>query len=199
MPTKTIFSIISLVFGLGVFLPYYINIWKKTAKPHFFTWVTWGIVTGIGFILSLQAGGGKGSWIFALQSILCLGIAGYALIKGERNITRIDWFFFISALIIIVIYIFTKNAVLSVFLAATIDSLAYLPTIRKSYSKPYDEPALTYFFSFLSFSFSLGALKTYSFVTLFYPLTIVVTSSAFVLFLLIRRKSVSLASTETRK
>lgn len=197
MPTKNIFTIISLFFGFCVFLPYYVNIWKKTAKPHFFSWITWGIVTGIGFILSLRAGGGKGSWIFALQSMLCLGIAGYALIKGEKNITRLDWFFFVSAIIILFLYVFTKNAVVSVSLAAIIDFLAFLPTFRKSYSKPYDEPALTYFSSFLSFLFSLGALQTHSFATLFYPLTLVVTNNVFVLFLLVRRKSVSLTPPET--
>lgn len=196
MFAKNIFTIISLVFGLAVYLPYYFNIWKKTAKPHFFSWITWGILTGIGFILSLRGGGGEGSWIFALQSILCFGIAGYALIKGEKNIKRVDWFFFISAIIILFIYAFTKNAVVSVLLAATIDFLAFLSTFRKSYSKPYDEPALTYFFSSLSFLFSLGALKTHSFVTLFYPSTLVVTNSVFVLFLLIRRKTIELNPVE---
>lgn len=185
---KTIFTIISLAFGLAVFLPYYINIWKKVAKPHLFSWLTWGILTGIGFILSLGGGGGEGSWIFALQSILCLGIAGYALVKGEKNITRIDWIFFIGAIVIMIIYVFTKNAVISVTLAAAIDFLAFLPTFRKSFSKPHDEPALTYSFSSLSFLFSLGALQTYSFVTMFYPSTLVVTNIVFVLFVLFRRK-----------
>lgn len=197
MPTKIIFTIISLVFGFALFLPYYINIWKRTAKPHLFSWLTWGILTGLGFILSLKGGGDGGAFIFALQSILCLGIAVYALAKGEKNITRIDWVFFVSAMLIIFIYLFTKNAMLSVFLAATIDALGFLPTFRKSYSKPYDEPALTYFFSSLSFLFSLGALQVYSFVTLFYPSALVVTNIVFVLFLLIRRKSVSLAPAET--
>jgi len=186
---KTIFTIISLVFGFATFLPYYINIRKKVAKPHLFSWLPWGILTGLGFILSLRGGGGGGSWIFGLQSILCLGIAGYALVKGEKNITRIDWFFFASAILIMFIYAFTKNAVFSVSLAAVIDFLSFLPTFRKSYSKPYDEPVLTYFFSFLGFLFSLGALQTYSFVTLFYPSTVVVTNGVFVLFLFLRRKT----------
>jgi len=194
MPTKIIFTIISLAFGFALFLPYYINIFKRTAKPHLFSWLTWGILTGLGFILSLKGGGGGGAFVFALQSILCLGVAGYALVKGEKNIVFIDWVFFVSAMLIIFIYLFTKNAILSVFLAATIDVLGFLPTFRKSYSKPYDEPALTYFFSSLSFLFSLGALRAYSFVTLFYPSALVVADSVLVLFLLIRRKSIKSAT-----
>lgn len=188
---KTAFTIIALILGFAAFIPYFIEIWKKTAKPHVFSWITWGILTGLGFFLSLSAGGGEGAWVFGLQSALCLVIAVYALIKGEKNITRMDWVTFTSAIIITVIYIFTKNAVISVFLAASIDSLGFVPTFRKSFMKPFDEPSLTYFLSFLGFIFSIGALQSYSFVTMFYPLILVVTNGAFVLFLLVRRRSLA--------
>jgi hypothetical protein len=148
-------------------------------------------LTAIGFVSSLSEGGGGGAWIFGLESVLCLSVAVYALIKGEKNKAQIDYVFFISAIIIIFIYVFTKNVLLSVSLAAIIDLLGFLPTFRKSYLKPYDEPSLSYFFSFLSYFLSLGALQTYSFVTLFYPSTLVATNGVFVLFLLIRRKSMN--------
>lgn len=198
MPTKTIFTILSLGLNSVVFIPYYVSTFKKVTKPHFFSWLTWGILTGIGFILSLKAGGGGGSWIFAFQSILNLGVAACALAKGEKNIVFIDWIFFGGAIFTIFVYLFTKNAVLSVILAATIDMLGFLPTFRKSYSKPYNEPAFIYFFWSISFLFSIGALETYSFVTLFYPLAVAVACMTLVLFLLIRRKSAGLAPTETR-
>jgi len=186
---KSIFAIISLVFGLAVFVPYYINMWKGTAKPNIFSWGTWTVLTGIGFFLSLKGGGGLGSWIFGLQAILCLGVAVYALKNGKWNISKIDWAFFIASIIIMPIYIFTRDAALSVAIAALLDFLAFLPTFRKSYSKPFSEPALTYLFSGLSFLFSLGALQNYSFVTLFYPSTIVISSGVFALFLFIRRRT----------
>jgi hypothetical protein len=190
MDVKNIFALISLIFGLALFVPYYINIFKGIAKPHLFSWLTWGILVGIGFYLSLQAGGGIGSWNFAVISVLCFGVAIYALIKGEKNITRIDWIFFIGAIIIMTIYVFTKNAAISVGLAAITDSSAFFPTLRKSISKPFDEPALTYFFSGSSFLFSFGALQGYSFVTMFYPLMMVVVNFAFVAFILIRRRMI---------
>jgi hypothetical protein len=193
MLTKTIFTIISLTFGFALFVPYYINILKKTAKPHLFSWLTWGILTGIGFILSWRAGGGGGSFYFALQSILCLGVAGYALAKGEKNIIRIDWVFFLSAISIIFIYVFTKNAIVSAFLATAIDVLGFAPTFRKSYKKPYEEPVLTYFLSCLGFLFSVFALEIYSFATAFYPSVLVVANMILVLFLIIRRKSIKSA------
>ena len=186
---KSIFAIISLVFGLAVFIPYYTNIRKGAAMPHIFSWVIWTVLTGIGFFLSLKNGGGQGSWIFGLQAILCLGVAVYALNNGERKITKIDWVLFIGSIIIMPIYIFTKDAALSVAIAALLDFLAFLPTFRKSCFKPYSEPALTYIFSALSFLFSLAALQKYSFVTIFYPSTIVISNGVFVLFLFLRRRA----------
>ena len=184
MATKNIFAILSLVFGFGVFLPYYINIWKKVAKPHLFSWITWTLIGGLGFVLSYRGGGGEGSWIFGLQTILCLGVAVYALFKGEKNISFFDWIAFSGVIIAAIVYVSTKNAVLSVILAATIDFLGFIPTFRKSYLKPYDEPILTYFFAFLSWFFSIVALENYSFVTMFYPFTLTLTNIVFVLFLL---------------
>lgn len=188
MSTKTLFTILSLTLGFAIFVPYYINIFKKKARPHLFSWVTWGILGGLGFILSFLGGGGGGAWIFGLSSILCFGVVGYAIFYGEKNITRIDWAAFIAALTIAGFYVFAKNAAFSVFFVAIIDSLGFVPTFRKSYLKPHDEPALTYFLGSLSFLFSLGALTEHTFVTMFYPATLVATNFALVLFLLFRRK-----------
>lgn len=94
MTPKNIFTLLSLIFGFALFAPYYINIWKKVAKPHLFSWLIWGILMGLGFVLSMKGGEGGGSWIFGLESVLCLGVAVYAFIKSEKDITRSDWIFF---------------------------------------------------------------------------------------------------------
>lgn len=185
---KSAFAIISLILGLAIYVPYLIRIWHRTAKPHVFSWTTWGILCGLGFFLSASGGGGEGAWLFALESVMCFGLAGYALFRGEKHITRSDRIAFASALVVTVIYIFTKQAVLSVVLAAVIDCLGFFPTFRKSYRKPQDEPALSYFLSFLAFLLSLFALEKYSFVTMFYPLVLMSGNISLVLFLLARRR-----------
>jgi hypothetical protein len=191
MAYKIVFTSISLGFGLATFLPYYINIARKKTKPHIFSWINWAFLTGLGFVLSLTNGGGEGAWIFGLQSAACLGIAVWALFKKEKNIVRIDVIIFGAAIIITFFYVITKNAIISVALAAIIDCLGFVPTFRKSYLKPFDETALTYFLSFLSFLFSILALQSYNFVTMFYPLVLLITNNIFVVFLLVRRKTMA--------
>lgn len=189
MSTKSIFAIISLLLSFALFVPYYIGIWKKETKPHVLTWITWFILTALGFVLSYTSGGGAGAFTFALQSILCLSIAIYALIKKEKNVVRFDWIVFACVIIILLFYVFTQNALLSAIFAATVDCLGYIPTFRKSYMQPYQEPILTYVLTFASWLFSAFALSTFSVTTLVYPIALVVIEIAFVIYLLIRRRA----------
>lgn len=190
---KDFFGPVSLIFGAATYLPYFIEIARGRTRPHLFSWLTWGLIIGLGFILSDSSGGGEGAWIFAAQSIACFLIAGLSFYRGEKNITAADWLAFSAASLICVFYIFTRNAVWSVVLAATVDLLGFLPTVRKSYAAPQSEPALTYFLSFLGYSFSLAALDKFSFVTLFYPSSLVLTNSLFVFYLLYRRRALAAA------
>lgn len=185
---KTIFAAISLILSFVLFIPYYIGIWKNETRPHLLTWITWFILTALGFVLSYSSGGGAGSFTFALQSVLCLSVAVYALFKKEKNIVRFDWAVFTCVIIILLFYIFTKNALLSVIFAATVDCLGYIPTFRKSYLLPHSEPSLTYILAFFSWLFSLFALSTTTAITLIYPVALVMINGIFVGFLFIRRK-----------
>lgn len=190
MTAKNIFAIISLILSFGIFIPYYIGIWKNETKPHLLTWITWFILTALGFILSYTSGGGAGSFTFALQSILCLSIVIYALFKKEKNIVRFDWIIFACAIIILLFYIFTKNTLLSVIFAAIIDCLGYVPTFRKSYLQPYTEPPSSYALAFASWLFSSFAISTFTATTLIYPIALVVINGTFVTFLFIRRSTI---------
>lgn len=187
MAIKTLFTILSLIFGFLTFLPYFVEMFKGKASPHIFSWVTWGLIGFLSFIISLTHGGGGGAWISGLQAFLCFFVVAYAFFKGEKNITRVDKISFIAAMVVSIFYLFTKQAVPSIILAVTIDLLGFVPTFRKSYLKPLEEPVLTYASSAVSYSLSVGAIAGYSFVTLLNPLTLAVANILLVIFLLIRR------------
>ena len=108
MTLKTVFAIISLVFNFATFLPYYIGIWKKQTKPHLFSWIIWFMLVGLGFVLSYSSGGGFGAFTFALNSLLCLTIVVYALFKGEKNITPVDWIAFGAAVMVTIFMLSPK-------------------------------------------------------------------------------------------
>ncbi len=186
---QKVFAGLSLLMGFSTFAPYFVGMARGTARPHIFSWITWSLVTGIGFIISLSHGGGAGALIFGMQSLLCMVVAIYAAFKGEKHITTLDRIAFGGALAVTLMYIFTQQALLAAFLATIIDLLGYIPTFRKSYALPSNEPALTYTFSGMSFLFSLFALQEWSFTTAFYPLVLVFSNASLVVFLLIRRRT----------
>ncbi|MBN1779434.1 MAG: hypothetical protein JW816_04455, partial [Candidatus Buchananbacteria bacterium] len=136
---KYFLATLSIIFLFGAYLPYLFNVLKKHARPHVFSWLTWCILMALGFVLSWQSGGQAGSLIFGFEFFLCLLVAIYSFFGGEKNITRLDWFAFISAMLITVFYIFTKDPVISIFLAAVIDAIGFIPTFRKSYWQPQGE------------------------------------------------------------
>ncbi len=185
---KEIFGIISAGLGVALFVTYFIEIFRDSVRPHVFSWVTWSLLTGVAFLVSRSSGGGSGTWILAIETVMCGVIAVYALFKGEKNITKLDWASFIAALLVFGFYLTTHNAIWSAILAASIDTLGFIPTFRKSYEKPFEEPISSYLLSGLGYLFSIPALGRIVIVPVIYPATLVVTNLVFVLFLMIRRK-----------
>jgi hypothetical protein len=95
------------------------------------------------------------------------------------------------ALLAIVIWYITDNALYSVLLITLVDALWFYPTFRKSYYRPFQETLSTYLLSGTKFIFSIIALTNYTLITYLYPLSLVIMNFVFVIMLLIRRKKLS--------
>lgn len=179
---KEFLAFLALTIGLASFAPYYLAMWRGTVRPHLFSWIPWTLTTAVGFWASLSYGGGYGSWILALQAICCGSVLVYAIFRGETHFTFLDRAALIGSILSVVFYVFTKNAIVSILLAATADCLGYIPTFRKSITKPHEEPVSTYALSGVGFALSIGALSSYNFQTVFYPLVLVIANFAFVFY-----------------
>lgn len=179
---KEFLAFAALIIGLVSFIPYYIAMWRGTVRPHLFSWIPWTLTTAVGFWASLSYGGGYGSWILALQAVCCGSVLLYAIFRGESHMTRLDSIALTGGIASIVFYITTSNAILSILFAVTADCLGYIPTFRKSFKKPHEEPLLTYALSGVGFALSITALSAYNFETVFYPCVLVVANVAFVMY-----------------
>lgn len=169
-------------------VPYYYFVCKHTIKPHAFSWFIWGVLTAIGFTAQMTEGAGAGAWATGVVSIACLGIAALALKYGERNITRSDWVCFIAAIAAIPLWVITDDPLGSVILISVIDVLGYIPTIRKSYHKPYEELMFTHVTGTLKYVFALLAMENWTLTTWLYPAAICSANVVLVALLLWRRQ-----------
>ncbi|MCK5555759.1 MAG: hypothetical protein KAI76_05940, partial [Alphaproteobacteria bacterium] len=65
---------------------------------------------------------------------------------------------------------------------------AFYPTFRKSWMKPWEEPALAYFIGTMQFSLSLFALERVTPATVIYPVVAATLNLLLIIMLLWRRK-----------
>lgn len=166
---KLILGVIAAIMSIIGHLPYIISILKGNTKPHLFTWVIWIVMTAIAFAAQIVGGAGPGAWTTGINVVLAVVIAILALKHGEKNITHSDWIMFISGVLAIPLWMVTKDPLWSVILVTVIDALAFGPTIRKSWYKPYEELSFMYGFNIFRHFITLTALAQFSFVTALYP------------------------------
>lgn len=182
-----IFAALAILVSVIRYGTYLWSIKKGETRPHVFSWLNWGLVTGIGAYAQMSLNGGPSAWVLVVVSATCLFIAFIALFVGEKNITKSDWFSFIGALLAIPIWMITDNPVMAIIVIITIDVLTYYPTIRKSWNDPWGEPPMSYFWAGLRYFLVLFAVDNPSIETLVYPFFLMATDWGFALYALWRR------------
>jgi len=170
------------------FVPYFSGIAAGRTKPHVFTWLLFAILSGIGGAAQFAEGGGAGTWVILTSSFMCLLVFLFALKHGERHITRSDWATFMTALMALPLWYFTKDPLWSVLLVILIDMMAFYPTFRKSWHKPQQEVLQSYAVSAVKFSLGLIALEQVNLTTVIYPAYLVTANVLFIALLLWRRR-----------
>jgi hypothetical protein len=187
MTIAAIFGILSVAAMLAARLTYFSSIWKGKTRPHAFSWLIWGVISLIGFAAQFAEGAGAGSWARGFGAFTCFLLVGISLFRGEKNITRTDWITLFVALSAIPLWLVTQTPLWSVVLVCLIDTAGYLPTIRKSWTKPQSESALSYSLGALGALLALLAIENYTVATWLYPAVLVTSNGAMALFLLNRR------------
>ena len=193
MIEKEILGGLSVVMGLVGYAVYIWGIYRGSTKPHLFTWLIWGILQFIAFTVQVVEKAGPGSWYLGMSTLLTFFVAGVSFFRGEKNITRSDWAAFIIAMSAIFVWQMTGNSLLAVVIVALIEVVAFYPTFRKSWMKPWEECAKAYFIEMGQLSLSILALEKMIFATALYPVVVAVMNGSLVLMLLWRRRVLTLA------
>ncbi len=188
MTSQEIFAWFSLVIAVVSYIPYLRSILQGQTKPHVFSWLVWGVLTGIAFLAQKTDGAGPGAWATGFTAIVSGVFVVLGLFKGEKNITRSDWISFVSALAIIPVWYFTSNPLLAIILVTLIDMLGFYPTFRKSWAKPTEELPFTYILSAIKFFVAMCALDHFSWITALYPASLVIMDTAFVVMIAWRKR-----------
>ena len=187
MTNTEIFGAVSVALLALSRVIYFKSIFRGETRPHAFSWLIWTALSGIGFAAQLSQGAGPGSWARGFSAVTCAMLAVLGYYRGEKNITRGDWAALIIALGTIPLWIAVKTPVWSVIILCVLDTVGYLPTVRKSWDKPYSEASVTYFIASACALSSLFAIEHYNLSTWLYPALLVFTNSILGCILLARR------------
>lgn len=188
---KFIVGVIAVLLTFIGYIPYLRDTIKGKTKPHIYTWLLWSLVTSIAFSLQISDKAGIGSLVTLAAAIVCFIIFLFGLRIGKKDITLTDTIFFLLALVALVMWLFAKQPVIATIIVSATDMLAFAPTIRKSWNKPYSETLISYEINTLRFILAIFALQRYTIITSLYPITWVLANGLFSLLLIIRRKQLS--------
>lgn len=187
---KIILGILAVMTGIFAYIAYFRNIFSGRTKPHAFSWLVWGILTAIAFFAQISGGAGPGAWVTGTTILICLAIFFVALFKGEKDFPFADWLCLAGAAAALLAWFLTKNPTLSVILIVITDALAFIPTYRKGFFKPYEETATSFALNGLKFVFAIPALNSINIITALYPAYLILANWIFVGMLLFRRNAI---------
>jgi hypothetical protein len=173
-------AIISGLIAVGVYVPYAVDIWCGRVLPARSTRIMLTIVIII-VLLQQQALGG--SLILAVtigEAIGTLGILAISITRGVGGLSRVELLCYGLLIVDIGIWWLTNNALLALHLSILADSIAFAPTLIKTWRLPRSETPLFYIGGSLAPILSIIAGSSYSYQVIVFPLYLVIINLALV-------------------
>jgi hypothetical protein len=174
---KETFAIIASLLAIVGNIPYIIDVFKKRVEPHPYTWMVWSLVSAIAFFGQLYSGAGIGALPTASAEIFTIVIFVFSIRYGFKHVTNVDTVFLIIALVGLIPWLITKDPTISVIVAVSIDVIAFIPTLRKTWRKPKTETPLLYATNVTRHILALFSLQAYNIATTLHSIAMIITNT----------------------
>lgn len=185
---QEIIGAVAFLIGLVGSVLYVVTILQHKTKPHLYTWLVFGILTSIAFLAQVHEHAGPGVWTTGMTAASCIFTALLAFKYGTKDIHPTDKISLAVSLLAIIPWLMMDDPLWSVVMVSLIDCVAMVPTLRKSWHKPYEENMTTYAIANVKTVLSLIALTTLNLTTVLYPVAITLVNFALIFLCLWRRR-----------
>lgn len=185
---KLAFAIVASILAVVGNVPYLLDVFKKRVEPHAYTWFIWSIVSCVIFFGQLAKGAGVGAIPTAASEIFTIIIFFFSLKNGFKHVKKIDHLFLALALIGLIPWLLTKDPTMSVIIVVSIDLIAFMPTLRKTYRHPETETPILYSMNVLRHGLMLFSLQAYNVATMLHSFSMITTNTIMTVFILKKRK-----------
>ncbi len=177
MYMKSTIAIVAAVLAIIGNVPYLRDVVRRKIQPHPYTWLVWTIVSGVTFFGALAKGAGVGAIPTACAEVFTFIIFFFSLRYGFKNIKKTDTYFLIIALLGLVPWALTKDPTISVIIVVSIDLVAFIPTLGKTWHHPKSEMPMLYGMNVLRHILTLFSLQAYNIATTLHSIAMIVVNS----------------------
>ncbi|HEY4964056.1 MAG TPA: hypothetical protein VIH90_05155 [Candidatus Saccharimonadales bacterium] len=141
-------------------IPYVRSILRGDTKPERMSYLIWFIVDVVILSSYFAVGARTTIWAVLVFTVSKLLILGLSIKRGMGGVSHFDIGCFLLALVGIIIWISTKNALIALYFSTFVMLLGYLPTFKKAYLLPKTENRLSWVLATMASVLNLFALTT---------------------------------------
>jgi hypothetical protein len=185
---KDALAVIASLIAVAGNVPYLRDTYTRRINPHPYTWLVWTIVSGITLFGQIVKGAGAGALPTAVAELFTVSIFILSLRHGFKNIRTIDHYFLAIALLGLIPWLVTNDPTVSVIIAVSIDLVAFMPTIRKTWLRPQTETPVLFSANVLRHILTLLSLSSYNIATTLHSISMIITNTIMTLIILFKKR-----------
>jgi len=183
-----VLGILGGIFATIGIVPYIRDIlWGKT-RPEKATWLIWTVLGSIAFFSQLAKGASASLWMTGLETVGQFIVLLLALRLGFGGFKKKDYLALFIVGIGLMLWYFTKEAAIALYIVIGIDFTGTILTIQKAYLEPETETLSTWILATIGGFLTILAVGKLDIVLLSYPIFIFAMNGTIVLAILFGRK-----------
>lgn len=185
---SSVFGLLSGILSALCYIPYVRGIVKGKVKPERASWLIWSVLTAIGFFSSLAIGATHSLWLPGVQGIGVIVVFLLSIKYGYGGLLKRDILTLIASALTLIIWYFTQQPVVALYLTTIIDAMGGYLTVIKSYEEPDTETPVTWAMSAIAGLFAVLSVGKLDLSLLAYPFYILLINGAVFVAILLGRK-----------
>jgi len=182
------FGYISGILFMFSAVPYVRSILKGNTKPQRITWLIWTVLVFIAFFSQLAKGATWSLLLTAGDAVTIVIVFIFSIKYGIGGFGKMDIISLFGAGLSLVLWYFTNEPAIALFLIIFIDIIGSNLTIIKTWKNPETENWVGWAMCGVGGVFGILSVGSFNFILLAYPLYICLINSLIALIILIRSR-----------
>ncbi len=179
----------SLLMTVGT-IPYVLDIFRGKTSPQRASWGIWSTLAVISFFSQLSAGAAESLWFIGAQ-VVGVGLVFILSFKfGTGGFSKLDSTCLGGAALGLVLWFFTGDPMIALYLVILVDFFGNIPTIKKGFEEPQSETIACFALSGLSGLAGALSVEGFAWHLVLYPLYILLANTTIVSSILLGRLNI---------